>query len=112
MLQIPYFKLSTEVLVLTVIFAKIFWFWFWSTIAKILLKFVGFAGIGLIFGPGYEFVNSTIFQWTDEMGIDLKKIAYGTAALTLLNMKVLIEELIIEFQELKIEIIEYREAMY
>ena len=107
LLQNPYFKLSTEVLVLTVIFAKIFWFWFWSTIAKILLKFVGFAGIGLIFGRGYAFVNLTIFRWTDEIGIDLKTLAYGTAALTLVNIKELLKELMVEYQEL---IIELREA--
>jgi hypothetical protein len=81
------------------IFAKMFWFWFWSTVAKILLKLVGYAGIGLTFGRGYEFVNLTFFQWTDEMGIDLKILAYGSAALTLMNIKELIEELIIEYRE-------------
>jgi hypothetical protein len=102
------------------IFAKMFWFWFWSTAAKILLKLVGYAGIGLTFGRGYEFVNLiaifirrqivhlTFFQWTDEMGTDLEILAYGTAALTLMNIKELIQELMIELQEL---IIEYREAI-
>ena len=107
MLQNPYFKLSFEVLAFTVIFAKIFWFWFWSTIAKIFLKLVGFAGIGLIFGRGYAFVYLTIFRWTDEIGIDLKTLAYGTAALTLVNIKELLKELMVEYQEL---IIELREA--
>ena len=107
LLQNPYFKLSFEVLAFTVIFAKIFWFWFWSTIAKIFLKLVGFAGIGLIFGRGYAFVNLTIFRWTDEIGIDLKTLAYGTAALTLVNIKELLKELMVEYQEL---IIELREA--
>ena len=103
-------KFCTEVLVVTVIFTKIIWFWFWSTIAKIFLKLVGYAGIGLIFanfGHGYEFVNRTFFQWTDEMGIDLKTLAYGTAALTLMNTKELLEELMVEYREL---IIELREA--
>mgnify|MGYP001283548584 CR=1 FL=1 len=100
-------KFCTEVLVVTVIFTKIIWFWFWSTIAKIFLKLVGFAGIGLIFGRGYAFVNLTIFRWTDEIGIDLKTLAYGTAALTLVNIKELLKELMVEYQEL---IIELREA--
>ena len=75
------------------IFAKIFW----STIAKILLKLVGYAVIGLTFGRGYEFVNLTFFQWTDEMGIDLKILAYWTAAMTLTLMN--IKELISEYRE-------------
>ena len=85
------------------IFAKIFW----SITAKILLKLVGYAVIGLTFGRGYEFVNLTFFQWTDEMGIDLKILAYGTAALTLLN----INKLIMIINELRGELRELREAL-
>ena len=80
------------------IFAKMFGFWLWSTIAKILQKLLGYAVIGLTFGRGYEFVNLTFFQWTDEMG-NLKILAYGTAALTLMNIKELINELISELRE-------------
>ena len=118
--RISYYFFGAWLMAIWLIFAKMFWFWFWSTIAKILLKLVGFAGIGLTFGRGYEFVNLiaifirrqivhlTFFQWTDEMGTDLEILAYGTAALTLMNIKELIQELMIELQEL---IIEYREAI-
>ena len=96
-----------------VIFAKMFWFWFWSTVAKILLKLVGYFGIGLTFGRGYEFVNLTFFQWRRFFGyywmsIDLEILAYGTAALTLMNFNSLLKELIVEYQEL---INEHREAI-
>ena len=80
------------------IFAKMFGFWLWSTIAKILQKLLGYAVIGLTFGRGYEFVNLTFFSWTDEMG-NLKILAYGTAALTLMNIKELIIELMSELRE-------------
>ena len=91
------------------IFAKMFGFWLWSTIAKILHKLVGYAVIGLTFGRGYEFVNLTFFQWTDEMG-NLKILAYGTAVLTLMNIKELTNELLSELRE-KRDLLSLREAI-
>ena len=43
----------------------------WPIIAWIMLKLVGFAVIGLTLGHGYEFVNSTFFQWADKMKMDI-----------------------------------------
>ena len=43
----------------------------WPIIAWILLKLVGYAVIGLTLGRGYEFVNSTFFQWAEKMKMDI-----------------------------------------
>ena len=43
----------------------------WPIIGWILLKLVGYAVIGLTLGRGYEFVNSTFFQWADKMEMDI-----------------------------------------
>ena len=49
----------------------IFFVMIWPIIAWILLKLVGHAVIGLTLGRGCEFVNSTFFQWADQMKMDI-----------------------------------------
>ena len=49
----------------------IFFVMIWPIIAWILLKLVGYAVIGLTLGDGYEFVNSTFFQWAEEKKMDI-----------------------------------------
>ena len=43
----------------------------WPILAWILLQLIGYAVIGLTLGCGYEFVNSTFFQWADKMKMDI-----------------------------------------
>ena len=49
----------------------IFFVMIWPIFAWLLLKLVGYAVIGLTLGHGYEFVNSTFFQWADEKKMDI-----------------------------------------
>ena len=43
----------------------------WPILAWIKLQLIGYAVIGLTLGRGYEFVNSTFFQWADKMKMDI-----------------------------------------
>ena len=47
---------------------------FWPVIVWSLLRLVGYACIGLTNGHGRQFVNSTFFQWSDRMGVDLYQL--------------------------------------
>ena len=47
---------------------------FWPLILWTLLKFVGYAVIGITNGHGRQFVNSTFFRCADRMGVDLHQL--------------------------------------
>ena len=47
---------------------------FWPLIVWSLLKLIGYAVIGLTFGHGRVFVNSTFFRCADRMGVDLDQL--------------------------------------
>ena len=46
----------------------------WPVIVWILLKSIGYALIGLTFGCGRQFVDSTFFLWTNKMGVTFSQL--------------------------------------